>query len=87
MGWLVYVLRCRTGELYTGCTTDIERRVREHNSGKGSKFTRSRLTVTLVYSEETGGRSAALRRERAIKSMKRSDKLLLVRHSALATSA
>ncbi len=87
MGWLVYVLRCRTGELYTGCTTDIQRRVREHNSGTGSKFTRSRLPVTLVYREELVSRSAALRRERAIKAMKRSEKLLLVGHTALATSA
>lgn len=78
MGWVVYVLRCRTGQLYTGCTTDLERRVREHNSGKGSKFTRSRLPVTLVYSEAVGSRSKALRRELAIKAMRRSEKLRLV---------
>jgi predicted GIY-YIG superfamily endonuclease len=87
MGWIVYVLRCRTGQLYTGCTTDLERRVREHNSGTGSKFTRSRLPVTLVYREELGSRSAALRRERAIKALRRNEKLLLVGHTALATSA
>lgn len=85
--WTVYVLRCKTGELYTGCTTDLERRVREHNSGAGSKFTRSRLPVDVVYKEELGGRSEALRRERAIKAMRRSEKLLLVGHAALATSA
>jgi putative endonuclease len=85
--WTVYVLRCKTGELYTGCTTDLERRVREHNSGAGSKFTRSRLPVDVVYTEELRGRSEALRRERAIKAMKRSEKLLLVGHAALATSA
>ena len=87
LGWTVYVLRCRTGELYTGCTTDLERRVREHNSGAGSKFTRSRLPVDVVYKEELAGRSEALRRERAIKAMRRSEKLLLVGHAALATSA
>ena len=87
MGWTVYVLRCKTGELYTGCTTDLERRVREHNSGSGSKFTRSRLPVAVVYKEELGSRSAALRRERAIKAMRRSEKLVLVGHTALATSA
>ena len=87
VGWTVYVLRCRTGQLYTGCTTDLERRVREHNSGTGSKFTRSRLPVTVVYKEESGSRSQALRRERAIKAMRREEKLLLVGHSALATSA
>jgi len=87
LGWTVYVLRCKTGELYTGCTTDLERRVREHNSGVGSKFTRSRLPVSVVYREELDGRSQALRRERAIKAMRRSEKLLLVGHAALATSA
>jgi predicted GIY-YIG superfamily endonuclease len=87
MSWVVYVLRCRTGQLYTGCTTDLERRVREHNSGTGSRFTRSRLPVTIVYKEEIGSRSAALRREHAIKAMRRAEKLLLVGHAALATSA
>ena len=87
MGWVVYVLRCRTGQLYTGCTTDLERRVREHNAGTGSKFTRSRLPVTVVYREELGGRSEALRRERAIKAMRTGEKRRLVGHSALATSA
>jgi putative endonuclease len=85
--WTVYVLRCKTGELYTGCTTDLERRLREHNSGTGSKFTRSRLPVAVVYREELGGRSEALRRERAIKVMRRSEKLRLVGHTAFATSA
>lgn len=87
MVWTVYVLRCRTGELYTGCTTDLARRIREHNSGTGSKFTRSRLPVTLVYREELESRSKALRRELAIKSMRRSEKLLLVGHTASAASA
>lgn len=87
MGWAVYVLRCRTGHLYTGCTTDVERRVREHNAGTGSKFTRSRLPVSLVYKEEAGSRSEALRRERAIKAMARGEKLRLVRHAAFAASA
>jgi predicted GIY-YIG superfamily endonuclease len=87
MVWTVYVLRCRTGELYTGCTTDLARRIREHNSGTGSKFTRSRLPVALVYKEELESRSKALRRELAIKSMRRSEKLLLVGHAALAASA
>lgn len=87
MGWVVYVLRCRTGQLYTGCTTDLERRVREHNSGTGSRFTRSRLPVTVVYKEELANRSEALRREHAIKAMRRSAKLRLVGHAALATSA
>lgn len=81
------MLRCRTGELYTGSTTDVERRVREHNSGKGAKFTRSRLPVSLVYKEELGNRSDALRRENEIKAMDKRAKLLLVRHTALAATA
>lgn len=81
------MLRCRTGQLYTGCTTDLERRVREHNSGTGSRFTRSRLPVTVVYKEELADRSEALRREHAIKAMRRRAKLRLVGHAALATSA
>jgi predicted GIY-YIG superfamily endonuclease len=87
LGWVVYMLRCRTGQLYTGCTTDLERRVREHNSGTGSRFTRSRLPVTVVYEEELANRSEALRREHAIKAMRRREKLRLVGHTALATSA
>ncbi len=87
LGWVVYVLRCRTGQLYTGCTTDLERRVREHNAGVGGKFTRSRLPVAVVYTEELGSRSEALRRERAIKAMRRGDKLRLVAQVASATRA
>jgi putative endonuclease len=87
LGWVVYVLRCRTGQLYTGCTTDLERRVREHNLGIGSRFTRSRLPVVLVYKEEVQTRSEALRRERTIKGMPRSEKLRLVGHAAFAATA
>jgi putative endonuclease len=84
LGWTVYVLRCRTGDLYTGCTTDLERRVREHDSGYGGKFTRSRRPVTVVYKEESKDRSEALRREHAIKKMRRKEKLALVAQTALA---
>lgn len=84
--WTVYVLRCRGGELYTGCTTDVERRMLEHSSGRGSKFTRSRLPVYLVYREEVGTRSEALRRERAIKAMRRSEKLGLLGHASATTA-
>jgi putative endonuclease len=78
-GWTVYVLRCRTGELYTGCTTDMERRLREHNSGRGARFTRGRRPVTLVYREGAETRAEALRRELAIKRLSRAGKLALVR--------
>lgn len=78
-GWTVYVLRCRTGEFYTGCTTDVDRRVREHNSGRGARFTRTRRPVTLVYEEGAANRAEALRRELAIKRLSRARKLALVR--------
>lgn len=72
--WTVYILRCRTGELYTGITTDVERRLKQHNSGAGSKFTRSRRPVILVHREEAKSRSEALRREHFIKTMSRREK-------------
>lgn len=75
--WEVYIVRCRTGELYTGCTVDLERRVKEHNRGSGSKFTRSRRPVVLLYRETCEGRSSALRREGQIKRMSRDQKLRL----------
>jgi len=75
----VYVLRCRTGEFYTGCTTDVDRRLREHNSGRGARFTRSRRPVTLVYQEGAANRAEALHRELAIKRLSRARKLALVR--------
>ena len=86
MGWVVYVLRCRTGELYTGATNDLERRIREHTSGSGGKFTRSRLPVTLVYKEAVADRSAALKRENEIKAMSRREKLALTRQAATAAT-
>ena len=84
--WDVYILRCRTGELYTGCTVDLKRRVEEHNRGSGSKFTRSRRPVVLVYHEHCGSRSSALKRENQIKRMSRSQKLTLAQ-TASETSA
>lgn len=58
-----YIVRCSDGTLYTGWTTDVERRVRTHNSGKGAKYTRSRLPVTLVYYETYPTKQEAMRRE------------------------
>ena len=63
MGYLVYILRCGDGTLYTGCTNDLPRRLQAHQSGRGAKYTRSRLPVELVYQEAVPDRSAALRRE------------------------
>ena len=78
MGYFVYILRCCDGTLYTGATTDLDRRLRVHLSGKGAKYTRGRLPVELVYQEKVGDWSAALRRESAIKKMTREKKLELI---------
>lgn len=73
--WFIYMLRCRDGSLYTGIALDVARRVREHRSGKGSKYVRSRLPVRLVYREECASRSKALKREAAIKQWPREQKV------------
>ena len=84
--WKVYVVRCKTGEFYTGCTVDLERRIKQHNRGTGSKFTSSRRPVILVYQEPSADRSAALKRENQIKRMSRLQKIRLVQ-TASATAA
>ena len=78
MAWFVYMLRCGDGSLYTGCTDDVQRRLAVHRSGKGAKYTRSRLPLELAYWEEVPDRPAALRREAAIKRLKRQEKLRLI---------
>jgi putative endonuclease len=77
MPWYVYILRCRDGVFYTGITKDLKRRLRQHNSGNGCKFTRYRAPVELQYSEKTGDRSRALIREAGIKRMSRAKKMEL----------
>ena len=76
--WVVYVLRCRGGTLYTGITTDPARRLRQHNAGTAARYTRSHRPVKMVYQEDQPTRSAALKREAAIKRLKRSAKLRLI---------
>jgi putative endonuclease len=76
--WTVYMLRCRDGTLYTGATNNLERRLATHGRGKGAAYTRARLPVTLVWSEAAQDRSAALRREAAIKRLSRAEKLRLL---------
>lgn len=75
----VYMVECCDGSLYTGWTTDVEERIKTHNSGQGAKYTRSRLPVKLVYFEETNDKSAALKREIAIKRLTREKKLKLIK--------
>ena len=82
MAWTVYILRCGDGTLYTGCTNDLSRRLEAHRSGKGAKYTRSRPPVALAYREETADKSAALRREAAIKRLTRREKLALIGEEA-----
>lgn len=76
--YYVYLLRCADGSLYCGYTTDLTRRVQVHNAGKGAKYTRSRRPVLLVYREAFSEKSAALRREYAIKRLSREEKLALI---------
>lgn len=73
-----YILECRDGSLYTGWTNDLERRVREHNAGKGAKYTKSRRPVILAYFEEFDTKEEAMSREYAIKHLKREEKLKLL---------
>jgi putative endonuclease len=70
----VYILRCGDGSLYTGITTDLPRRIEQHQAGRASRYTRSRLPVALVWSGEVGSWSVALREERRIKALKRAEK-------------
>ncbi|RMF00463.1 MAG: GIY-YIG nuclease family protein [Chloroflexi bacterium] len=78
MAVTVYVLRCADGTLYTGWTTNIERRLREHNAGRGAKYTRSRTPVQLAYTETHPDRASAQRREIEIKRLSRRQKLALI---------
>ncbi|MBI2094877.1 MAG: GIY-YIG nuclease family protein [Candidatus Omnitrophica bacterium] len=77
--WYLYILECADRSLYTGIALDVRRRVREHASGKGSRYTRSRLPVRLVYEETCGTRSWALKREVRVKRLTRRQKLDLVK--------
>ncbi|MEA2110195.1 MAG: GIY-YIG nuclease family protein [Pseudomonadota bacterium] len=76
--WSVYILRCSDGTLYTGITNDLEKRIESHSNGQGSKYTRSRLPVELVYLEQAGNRGEATRRELEIKDLSRGDKMKMV---------
>lgn len=80
--WYVYMLRCSDATLYTGITTDIQRRVKEHNGdipSKGAKCTRARRPVRLVYQESCADRSAASKREWELKQLTRKDKVQLIK--------
>ena len=76
--YYVYMLKCADGSLYTGYTNDLQKRVDVHNSGRGAKYTKSRLPVRLVYSEEYQSKSSALKREAEIKKLTRAQKEKLI---------
>lgn len=78
MSWTVYMLRCKDGSLYTGITDDLPRRLQAHNTGKGAKYTKGRGPVTVVYMEEHPDKSAALKREYAIKQLRKSEKEAMI---------
>jgi putative endonuclease len=76
--WWVYLLRCVDGTLYTGISTDPDRRLVQHNAGTASRYTRARLPVEMVWREAQSGHGDALRRELAIKKLARVDKEKLI---------
>lgn len=77
LAWVCYLLECADGTLYCGITNDLQKRVDAHNAGEGAKYTRGRAPVKLVYTETCEDKSAALKRERAIKRLPRAAKLAL----------
>ena len=78
MTWQLYILQCGNGDLYTGITEDLDRRVEEHRSGTGGRFTRMAQPVELVYHETLQDEQEASRRERQIKTWSRRKKLALI---------
>lgn len=76
--FFVYIIQCNDGTLYTGYTKDVPRRVKQHNSGIASKYTRTRRPVKLVYAEEHSDTSTALKREYAIKQLTKEQKTALI---------
>ncbi|MBN3040075.1 MAG: GIY-YIG nuclease family protein [Candidatus Omnitrophica bacterium] len=79
VSWFVYLLECEDSRLYTGITNNLERRLKQHNKGKGCRFTRARFPVKIIHKEEYTTKEEALKREAAIKKLTRFAKLELVR--------
>lgn len=86
MNWKVYIVQCADETLYTGITNNVPSRVATHNTGRGAKYTKNRLPVFLVYQEEVDDKSHALRREREIKKLNRSQKNSLINSVNLTTT-
>lgn len=75
-----YILKCNDDTLYTGWTNNLEKRIKDHNDGKGAKYTKTRRPVELVYHEEFETKEEAMKREYAIKQLSRSQKILLIKN-------
>ncbi|MDQ6958810.1 MAG: GIY-YIG nuclease family protein [Mariprofundaceae bacterium] len=76
--WFLYLIRCKDGALYTGITTDVDRRFAEHQSGKGAKYLRGKASLTLAFQQKIGSRSAALKAEASIKKLSKADKETII---------
>ncbi len=81
--WFVYILECRDRSFYTGISNGVEARLRKHQMGKGGRYTRTHLPVSLIYAEKCRTRSRALKRELEIKRLSRKQKEDLIRRQAL----
>ncbi|MFH0763409.1 MAG: GIY-YIG nuclease family protein [Candidatus Omnitrophota bacterium] len=77
--WILYIIECHDRSLYTGITTDLEKRIKRHNQGRATKYTRARRPVKLVHSEIVNSESLARKREAEIKSLSRQDKIKLIK--------
>ena len=80
--WFVYIVECNDKSLYTGITNNLEKRIKTHNEGKGAKYTKPRRPVILKYYESVSTKNIALKREIAIKSLSRNQKIKLINYSS-----
>ena len=76
-----YIVKCSDGSLYTGWTNNLEKRIKDHNAGRGAKYTKARRTVVLVYKEELPPKQEAMKREWEIKRLSRKEKLSMIENS------
>ena len=83
--WYLYMIECKDSKLYTGITNDLDRRVKQHNCGKGCRFTKFRIPVRLIYKKVYSSKDEALKREAEIKGWRKDRKLELVGTSSLAS--
>ena len=79
--WIVYIAQCADSSYYTGISTDVAARIRQHNLGNGAKYTRGRGPIELVYSEQLQNHSEALKRECELKRLRREEKIALIQES------